>query len=252
MMYKFPAILMRAIVLSRPNRFIMVVRLDSGTEMRAHCPVPGAIPIDLAGRPCLIDIAPANTKRKTQATVHAIECSIDQILHPPSRDTFSAVSWVGINQSLVNSVIFSMLRENALKLMVDTELCAIRREVRVGSSRLDFYVDSGTYIEVKAPLMFSSTISRSDNNGGRLIRHLNDLALIASQSSSRAILLLVFLYNAEVFTAPGGSDPSTLHPIRATVAKAISKGVELWQVNMKIDENGISLLDLFPLPNLLQ
>lgn len=264
MSYRFPAPLARACIVSRPNRFIMVVRCAGSPELRVHCPVPGAMRLELAERPCLIAMAPAATlgakkARSTQATVFALECAADVAVHPQVRGGGTPRTWIGINQTLANTVVAALLQQNAMRAMVDAGAEAVTREVTVAGSRLDFRVGDHTFIEVKMPLMFRdlSQTSSGGGEGGRLLRHLGELATLvrgggaAGSTSSRkrrAILLLVFMYDAEVFTAPTGSVPSDVIP--TAVAAAMQDGVEMWQANMAVDPMGIALTSLFPLRKL--
>jgi sugar fermentation stimulation protein A len=88
----------------------------------------------------------------------------------------------------------------------------VRREVRLGESRIDFAIGE-TYIEVKTPLL-EMPISKNVPHRkfarmysfGRLIRHFHELATITGKGG-RAILLLCYLYDAE---------PSALRPWKST------------------------------------
>lgn len=137
--YRFPEPLEEGTVLSRPNRFIMVVKVGAST-IRCHCPTTGRLEeIRISSIPCLVSRAKGHA-RKTEATVEAIS------LDPPERRT---KSWIGINQTAANRYVEFFLRTNQMPAIASG---AVRREVRVGSSRIDFPVGE-TYVEVKTPLI---------------------------------------------------------------------------------------------------
>jgi len=114
--YRFNPPLKEGRILSRPNRFIMMIRAG-GRTMKCHCPTTGRIgDIELSGLPCLYSTS-ANTKRKTAHTVEAISTS------PAKR------SWVGINQTASNRYLEFFLRSGALSKMVSG---TVTREVKLG------------------------------------------------------------------------------------------------------------------------
>jgi sugar fermentation stimulation protein A len=72
----------------------------------------------------------------------------------------------------------------------------------------------------------------------RLARHVTELgaSLTAEQ---RAILLICFLYDNPGFQV----QPSRHHAtVKAQVAQAIRRGVEIWQVNFHVDAVGARVL----------
>jgi len=74
----FPSRLLRGVVLARPNRFTMTVRLDdTGEVVLAHCPVTGTLgglglaAFDGAGVPCLVSRAGASSAAAAAAMASA-------------------------------------------------------------------------------------------------------------------------------------------------------------------------------------
>ena len=63
--------------------------------------------------------------------------------------------------------------------------------------------------------------------------------LCAGQPAPRAILLLTFQYDAPAFVVP---------PAGASIVGALGQGLELWQVNMRIDSWGVQYLRHFQIP----
>jgi len=219
-------------MISRPNRFIMMVRANRKT-LRCHCPTTGRLGnLKLEGMPCLYSVA-RNNKRKTGYTVEAISTSR------------SDSSWVGINQTAVNRYFEFFVRNGALPRIAMGDL---RREVRLGRSRIDFLAGD-TYLEVKMPLISLSateetprvTQSRFDSFD-RLIRHMGVLrgVLVAGK---KAAIVLCYLYDAKPFRPP--RPDKTNRKILTAARRAQDAGVQRWQVNMKIDRNGVSLIRYF-------
>jgi sugar fermentation stimulation protein A len=223
-------------LISRPNRFIFEGIVD-GQLQRWHCPVTGKIgKVDnFQGVPCLFTPAANVEKRKTQGTVEAISLNRGK-------------DWIGINQNRINGWIESLLRQNALSAMINTEGCSICHEVRVEDSRIDIAVDNGgtcTFLELKTPihdLLLSSgdTFSRpsSESYFDRGLRHFKTLAKLA-QEGHRTIVALCFMYKAVPFDPPKRDRWNA--KIIDTIGEATANGVETWQINLKISQHSLAV-----------
>jgi sugar fermentation stimulation protein A len=231
--YRFPSLLKEGIVLSRPNRFIMLVKSGSAT-LRCHCPTTGRLgDLNVAGLPCLYSTSDSN-KRKTGYTVEAISTS-----------TGRTRSWVGINQTAANRYLEFFLRRGLLSRMAAGD---VKREVRLGSSRIDFLVGNA-YVEVKTPLITLPSSrglprarqSRFDSFD-RLIKHMGELRRSLA-GGGRSVIVLCYLYDAEPFSPPPMNHTNSR--ILRAARKAESAGVERWQVNLKIDRRGVRLVRYF-------
>ena len=232
LMFRFPDPLKQGIIISRPNRFIMLVRAGNRT-LRCHCPTTGRLgDLKLPGLPCLYSTSHSKS-RKTAHTVEAISTSR------------ADYQWIGINQTAANRYLEFFLRRRALGCLARGP---VQREVRLGKSRIDFLVGNA-YVEVKTPLTTlpapkgTATVRRSRfDSFDRLIKHMvalrNSLA-----SGKKAKIVLCYLYDAKPFTPP--------HPDRTNArifeaARVAEKaGVERWQVNLRIDASGVSLVRYF-------
>lgn len=230
--YRFDEPLEEGTIVSRPNRFIMIVKTGRRT-IRCHCPSTGRLgDVVLSGLPCLYSTA-RNSERKTGYTVEAI--SIQK----------KGRSWIGINQSAANRYFEYFMREGALRRLARGGL---RREVSLGDSRIDFEVGR-TYIEVKTPLIrlpAGHGVSRRRqgkfDSFERLIRHMGELR-DAIAAGSRAKIVLCYLYDAEPFTPP--PPDGTNRRILAAARAAERAGVERWQVNLRVNRSGVSLVRYF-------
>lgn len=230
--YGFNPPLKEGRIISRPNRFIMMVRAG-GRTLKCHCPTTGRLgDLALAGLPCLYSTA-TSTKRKTSYTVEAISTSA------------RGSSWVGINQTASNRYMEFFLSNGALSKTVSGP---VKREVTLGRSRLDFQVGE-TYVEVKTPLINLPAgegvhrVKRSKfDSFDRLIKHMGELRRSLSQGK-RAIIILCYLYDAKPFRSP--TRDRTNSRILDAALRAEKAGVERWQVNLKIDRNGVTLTRYF-------
>lgn len=233
--------LIEGLIKSRPNRFIMIVEVDGKTE-KCHCPSTGRIGgMVFADVPCLLSRS-ENPERKTKYTVEAF--SLDEL-------TKKKKSWIGINQTKANEYVEFFAKSDALTGMLG-KVKELKREVTLGKSRIDFLVNGKDYLEVKTPLMIIPTEGHRDhreNNApfvsfDRMIKHFGDISKSIGQGS-RAIVLLCNIYLARPFVVPKprGSE----HKIVKAAKKARLRGLENWQINMKIDKFGVSLLDCFKL-----
>ena len=229
--FQFARRLEEGTVVSRPNRFIMLVRAK-GKTLRCHCPTTGRLgDLVLEGLPCLFSTA-QTPNRKTAYTVEGISTSE------------SARRWVGINQTAANRYFEFFLRSGSLTRLASGE---VRREVRLGRSRIDFLVGDA-YVEVKTPLMMlpagrgpARARSRFDSFD-RLIRHMGELERSLAKGK-KAKMVLCFLYDAKPFKPP--PPDGTNSKILAAARSADEAGVERWQVNMKLTPEGVSLIRYF-------
>lgn len=225
-------------IIKRNSQFTMTVSVD-GLAVQCHCPTTGRVGnIDLAGRPCLLSPS-SSPERKTRYTVEAV--SLDRPEDFPKK-------WIGINQNAANRYVEHYLRSGAFADMIGTG--DVSREVFLGKSKLDFLVGD-CYLEVKTPLQhlqvdipdyvktkkvtpFSST--------DRMTRHMKELAS-SLESHQRAVMLIVFLYDNPGFRVVERS--TNYEQVKATVEECVSKGVETWQANFRIDPEGVSLIGYF-------
>jgi len=232
--FTFPEPMKEGVVVSRPNRFIMMVRAN-GRRIRCHCPTTGRLgDLSLSGLRCLYSDAHTNG-RKTAHTVEAI--SVGRLGRMGS--------WVGINQTAVNRYVEFFIKSGQLSNMARGVL---KREVRLGGSRIDFLVGS-TYVEVKTPLITlpaTSAVERVSHSRfdsfDRLIRHMTELRRSRSLGR-RAVMAMCYLYDAKPFRPPALD--RTNSRVLDTARLAEESGVETWQVNMKVDRKGVRVIRYF-------
>ena len=207
MKFKFDTPLTEGKIIRRNSQFTLDVEINGNIE-KVHCPTTGRIGnIDLKNVVGLLSKSD-NPKRKTKYTLEAI--SISNLNRKDKK-------WIGINQIASNKYIELFLKNHLLDEMLP-EYSEIKREVTLGKSKLDFLVGS-TYLEVKTPI--------------------NELA-DSLENNEKAILLNTFQYDNPRYEI---LNPSTNYiEVRENVDRCIEKGLEIWQVNMKIDHEGVELL----------
>ncbi len=227
--------LLKGIIKSRPNRFIFNV-LINGIVEKCHCPSTGQIAsISFDEIPCLLSESD-NKDRKTKYTVEAI--SLDK------------KNYIGINQTKANHYVEFFIKTGQLS-KIFTKVNEIKREVKFANSRIDFKINDKDYLEVKTPLKdipsenHPNYLKRKTEfiSFDRLIKHFTDISKSINKGS-RAIFLMCYIYDAKRFSIP---KENKNEEIVTAAKKATLAGVENWQINLKIDSEGVSLLDYFKL-----
>ena len=226
--YLFSSQLISGLIKSRPNRFIMLVEIKDKL-IKCHCPSTGRIGnIEFKNIPCLLSKS-KNKNRKTPYTVEAI--IVDKLI-------------IGINQTKANRYVEFFLKKNLLPKMIKTK--HLRREVTLNKSRIDFLVNDNCFLEVKTLLIhlpFGSLKNSSPfNSFERPGKHFTEISN-QIKKDQKAIVLLCYLYDAKPFETPTPLNPQ----IVKVVKKATDKGLEHWQINLKIDFQGVSLIKYFEL-----
>lgn len=124
----FPTKLIRGIIVSRPNRFIMMVEnCQTGIVERCHCPVTGDIgylDFNKGGIPCLLSEPIKAGQRSTAFTVEAISLNTDSGSTSSTAAAAAAknkkmhkqtpLQWIGINQVKANSYVQHFLAQGCL------------------------------------------------------------------------------------------------------------------------------------------
>jgi sugar fermentation stimulation protein A len=217
----------------------MLVEVDGRIEY-CHCPSTGRIgSIAFEGIPCLIS-EHEGKNRKTACTVEAFS------LDPPDK---KKKGWIGINQVQANRYVEYFLRNGRL-VGIFGRVDQVKKEVRIGHSRIDFLVNGRDYMEVKTPLegipcdghpKYRNDIPPA-SHFERALRHLKDASSLIS-GGSRVVYLICQLYDARPFSVPV---PGTKSPhIVSAFKEAVADGIESWQANLGIDPEGVRLLKCF-------
>jgi sugar fermentation stimulation protein A len=239
--YRFSEALVEGLIISRPNRFIMSVLVD-GEMQRCHCPTTGRIgDVVFKDVPCLVEKS-NDLHRSTWGTVEAIS------LDPPEK---AKKSWIGIDQGRANDFVASLIVSGQMDRMLGT-VSTIKREVKIGDSRIDFLINRDTLLEVKTPLHMLRARGYPDHTSTegftsfeRTMRHFTEISEHISEGM-RGIVLLCYIFDALRFQAPSANGRLS-EEMKEAVMKATDKGVESWQVNLRLDRTGVELLEYFKL-----
>lgn len=234
--YIFEKPLIEVVIVKRNSQFTLDVNIDGDVE-KVHCPTTGRIgDIDLKNVACLLSHSD-NPKRKTNYNLEAV--SVNNL-------DVEDKSWIGINQIASNKHIEFFIKEGLLENVIG-EFESISREVKLGKSKLDLLVDD-TYLEVKTPLQtiqveYGSDIKRKKvtpfSSTDRFVKHMKELAK-SLKDNERAILLNTFQYDNLGFKIINKS--TKYEEVSSIVKDCVSKGVEIWQINMKINAEGVELI----------
>jgi len=164
----------RGTLVSRPNRFIVIVRLPEG-DVRAHCPNPGRL-IELMnpGRTMILEKS-RSPERKTQWTLAAAEYGDLTV------SMYSARA-----NDITGELIIPRLFPGATE---------IKAEYTWGRSRFDwhfFWNDREIFLEVKAcTLIEEGTAMFPDAPSQRASRHLEELAELGEGREAHVVFVIM-------------------------------------------------------------
>jgi len=210
----------------------MVVDIN-GKKQKCYCPSTGRIgSIDFEDIPCLLSKS-ENQNRKMPHTVEAFS------LDPISK---KRKSWIGINQVQANRYVEHFLKTGQLSKMVG-KVEKVEAEVTLGDSRLDFLVNGKDYVEVNHGHPKHRDMEITFTGYDRLIKHFGDIVRKTGKGS-RAIIVLCHTYDAKRFKVEKAKGISK---ILSAAKIAQKKGMENWQLNLKVDPEGVSLIKYFKL-----
>ena len=231
--------LTKAVIKSRPNRFIFIVNLND-SQVEAHCPSGGTIAgiprHDFSNIKCLLSDHGERTNRRTRYTVEAI--SLDD-----------GHTYMGINQTASNHYVHQFLRNEDVQNTLDIN-GPVAREKKLGNSRIDFKVDN-TYIEVKtmvaeyyskASEQLRALMKPQEPSVERMQKHIRELTHEVDAHKSKAIMLTVFQYDAPKFEPPVDNLKYADFVEDLKIAKA--SGVRQVRMNLRITDTCIELLSI--------
>lgn len=229
--------LSKAVIKSRINRFIFIVDIE-GKEVEAHCPTGGIIAgisrKNIKDLPCLLSDHGENTSRRTRYTVEAL--SLDD-----------GLTYMGINQTKSNQYVEEFLKNEEVsgKLQISD---SIKREKKLGNSRIDFKVDD-CYIEVKTMVAeyyceasneLKELMQQPHPSVERMQKHVNELANELRSNNSRAAIITVFHYDAPTFEPP--VDDPVYSEFVEDLKSAKAVGLKQYQMNIIITEEYAELV----------
>lgn len=241
----FPEPLKRARVINRPNRFIVWAELN-GEEVKCHCPVSGRIGgLTLDGLEILL--SGPYPDRGTAYTVEAVA------LEPETSPTFQ---WIGLNQTKCNAYVEEFLKRGLLSsTFPEANRESVRREKKLGDSRIDFLVNDNTFIEVKMPVLKLHTVVPDSvpikifppgNPSERLPKQMKDMTN-AIGTGMRGAMLVCFQYRNTAGTDLQSQLHDNIFPDEALL-EAKRNGLEQYVCEMEFTPSEVRFKAVRPAP----
>lgn len=171
--------ILQATFVARPNRFIVLCRLESGETIRAFLPNPGRLQeLLLPGVVVFVAPATATEKRKTGYTMVGVAGE-----HHP----------IFLHTHVNNDVARHLLETGKVPGLEGARI--VRAEVPLGHSRFDFLLEHGgkaVYLEVKSCTLFGNRVAMfPDAVTVRGRRHLEELAALSQSGVRTAVLFII-------------------------------------------------------------
>ncbi len=211
---QFPAPLSHGVLISRYKRFFADVTLDSGEEITAHCPNPGAmLGVNMPGLGVWLSRSD-DPKRKLAHTLEMVETPGGAL--------------AGVNTMLPNRLVAEALAVDAIPELTGYDVH--RREVKYGeASRVDFLLEKGTgercWLEIK-----NCHLSRTpplaefpDCVAARSTKHLGELEAMVRAGDRAVALFVVQRTDCDAFSACHDLDPA----FAVALERAADAGVEV-------------------------
>jgi sugar fermentation stimulation protein A len=224
---KFPSPLVYGTLIKRYKRFLADIRLDSGEELTAHCPNPGAMMgITLPGLRVALSKA-SNPDRKLKYSWEMVEVE---------------GTWIGVNTSNPNQIVAGALSLDCIPEL--TGYKNVKAEVKYGqNSRIDFYLTDGPtqacLVEVKnVHLIRANNMAEfPDCVTARGAKHQLELAEQVKNGIRSVVLYVVQREDALTFKVADDLDKAY-----GVASKAAAEaGVEMLAYSCNMDPDGIRL-----------
>lgn len=217
----------------RDNRFRVQVQIKGRVEA-AHLPNSGRLG-ELLVPGHKVWLAPADARRRSQRRT-AYDLTLVEF----------AGRLVSVDARLPGRLLAEALRHGQFAGFKD--YTTVRREVRLGKSRLDFRLEAESerppcWIEVKSVTLVEKGTARfPDAPTTRGQRHLRELICAVEKGNRAAVAFVVQREDAERFAPHDQADPAFGHILR----QAVRAGVEVYAWRCRVSREAIQLLDTIP------
>ena len=213
--------------LDRPNRFIAEVRIGDRVE-KVHV---------------------KNTGRCRELLVPGCRCYLHDSCSPSRKTRYDLIAvkkgdlLINMDSQIVNDAAEEFLKKGTLF----PRSAAIRRETVFGSSRFDFYIESGPrkiFLEAKGvTLENDGVVLFPDAPTARGVKHLNELVSALKQGYESCVLFIVQMQNVRLFRPNDATDPE----FGAALRRAERAGVKVLVMTCRVTPGSIIVDSPLPL-----
>ncbi|MGB9201132.1 DNA/RNA nuclease SfsA [Methanobacterium sp.] len=202
----------------RPNRFVVIFKIENGTTQIAHLRDPGRLKeLLIPGVELLLRKALPNPKRKTKYDVIAV---------------FNQNIWVLINSGFHSDIADELIKSGLIKELSDYSIQ--RREYTYGKSRIDFILTKNNQIkmllEVKGCTLVEDGLAKfPDAPTLRGTKHLGELSNSLDDGFNATVLFLILREDVDKFSPNQLMDPD----FSEALMKAQEKGVNIIAYSFK-------------------
>ena len=214
------------IFIARPNRFVAVVEIDG---------FPGICHVKNTGR-CKELLVPG---------ARVFLCPSDNPIRITKYDlvaVYKGERLINIDSQAPNKAFLEHLQA---KRYIDGITC-IKPETRYGSSRFDFYVETGQrkiYIEVKGVTLEENGVALfPDAPTLRGVKHLNELANCVKDGYEAHIIFVIQMRGVRYFSP----NDKTHQAFGEALAAADASGVKVVALDCEVSENSLDIAEFVP------
>ena len=206
----------------RLNRFVADVEVAGGLVVEAHVPNTGRMTeLLVPGAWTRLRPVPPGAARRTQYDLTSIRHN-DR--------------WVGMDARITPGVVVEAWRRRLVPSLAGYS--TVRREVRLGGSRLDLLFDGPAgrcYVEAKSVnLVVDGVALFPDAPTLRGTRHLAELVQAVEHGDRAAVAFVIQRDDAVAFAPFEAADPA----FAAALRRAAEAGVETYAISCAVDEDG--------------
>lgn len=228
LLLKYGEQLIKGIIIDRPNRFTLRVRIGSSIQ-RVYLPNPGKLRTVLApGRKILQ--SKASGKRKTHFNAFAVRVGD---------------FYVTVNSAFANVIFSKVLEKRALEEFKGYTIAS--REKKIPTGRIDFVLrdprGEEVYVEVKSSTHVEAGIAKfPDRPTERGRRHLAALSELAGKGTKCFIMFIVQRPDARRFEPFKEVDPE----FARMIGEAVEKGVKAIAISTEFKPPNLYLRRVLP------